>query len=370
VKHISLLIKPASSNCNMRCSYCFYFGDVEKRAVQSYGMMSRDTIETIVRTFLDRAEESCFFGFQGGEPMLAGLAFFQYVVELQQKYNHKGITITNALQTNGTLLDDTWAAFLAENKFLVGVSLDGYAGMQNLYRRDAKGNPTYDRVMRGISALKRSGAAFNILSVVTTQTAKHIREIYRFFMAEELVYQQYIPCIEPYGEHPDKRRYSLSPQEYARFLRELFDLWYRDRIAGRFVYNRYFENLAGILSGYAPESCDMNGICSLQYIFEADGGVYPCDFFMFDECRLGNINTDSLEAIDSRREQIRFIKRSAALAKRCGSCRWLSVCRGGCYRYRYGEQGLYYYCETMQAVLPYIVPKLMTLIPPNETPDS
>lgn len=350
----------------MRCDYCFYFDETVKRAVGSFGLMSRETIEAIVRKSMEHAEESCTFGFQGGEPMLAGLDFFKAVVELQQQYNKKNLTVANALQTNGTLIDDEWAAFLAENRFLVGVSLDGPAELHNLYRRDARGAGTFDRIMRGIGALKQSGAEFNILTVVTAQTARHIREIYSFFMAEGLVYQQYIPCMEPFGERPGGRGYSLSPKGYGRFLRELFDLWYRDRKAGRFVYNRYFENLAGILAGYAPESCDMNGVCSLQYTFEADGGVYPCDFYMFDEYRLGDINTDSMDALDERRREIRFIERSAKLPDGCRKCRWLFACRGGCYRYRYGRQGLYYYCEAMKEALPYIVPRLMELMKPEK----
>ena len=363
---INVLIKPASSNCNLRCGYCFYHDEADNRSTRSFGLMREETIEAIIKKSIDYASDSCTFGFQGGEPTLAGLDFFRHVVSLQKEYNTKELTISNAFQTNGILIDDEWASFFADNKFLVGVSLDGHESLHDLYRKDAQGKATFAKVMQGIEALKRNNIEFNILTVVTVQTAKHIKEVYAFFIKEGLVYQQYIPCLEPIGEKPGRQRYSLTPQLYARFLKDLFDVWYRDREEGRFVYNRYFENLAGILLGYRAESCDMNGVCSMQYSFEADGSVYPCDFYMLDGYCVGNINTESMEDINKNRELIGFIEESARLPEECINCRWLQICRNGCRRNRVlsglGEPGLNYFCDAYKEFFPYILPRMEKLL--------
>jgi len=366
---VNVLIKPASSSCNLRCGYCFYHDEEENRSKKSYGIMSEETLESIIRKALEYASGSCTFGFQGGEPLLAGLDFFKAAVELQKKHNTKKLAVHNALQTNGTLIDDEWAAFFAENKFLIGVSIDGFQDLHDLYRYDAKGDGTFKAVMRGIDALKRYKAEFNVLTVVTAQTAKNIKKAYSFFMKNGLVYQQYIPCLDPIGQKKGTERYSLTPELYARFLKDLFDVWYADRAEGKFVYNRYFENLAGILLGYNPESCDMYGICQAQYAIEADGSVYPCDFYMLDGFCIGNINRDSMEAINQNRIKSGFIQRSAYVPEQCKSCKWMPVCRNGCQRYRLGadspDAGLNYYCKAYKEFFTYAMERLIELVRPR-----
>lgn len=328
--------------------------------------MSDETIEAIVRRALEHATVRCSFGFQGGEPTLAGLDFFRRVVELQKKYNTRQIEIQNALQTNGVLLDDEWASFFAREKFLIGVSLDGYESLHNLHRKDAQGEGTFSRVMRGLEALKRNRVEFNILTVVTAQTARHAKEAYAFFLRNGLVYQQYIACLDPTGESGGAHSYSLTPELYAKFLKDLFDVWYQDRAQGKFVYNRYFENLAAILLGRPVESCDLNGTCSIQYAIEGDGSVYPCDFYMLDEYRIGNIHSDTLEEIDRNRDRIRFIQQSAVLPEQCKNCCWLRLCRGGCARNRrpdsLDQAGLNVFCQSYQAFFPYMLPRMLELL--------
>ncbi len=366
VPPINVLIKPSSSNCNLNCSYCFYHDEAKHRSTKSFGFMNADTIETIIERFLSYAEKSCTFGFQGGEPMLAGLDFFKRVVEREKRYNTNHLEVHNAIQTNGTLIDDAWAAFFTEHNFLVGVSLDGYESLHNLYRRDAQGNGTFSRVMQGIEALKRNKTEFNILTVVTAQTAKHIKEAYAFFMREGLNYQQYIPCIEPLGGSEGTQKHTLTPKLYARFIKDLFDVWYNDRVAGRFVYNRYFENLAALLLGYRPESCDMNGACSIQYAIEANGSVFPCDFYMLDGYCIGNCSIDSLELIDENRRQLGFVEASLQLPQQCRTCGWFRFCRGGCQRNRNPagmlNAGLNHFCESYREAFPYILPRLKELL--------
>lgn len=366
---INVLIKPASSSCNLRCGYCFYHDEAINRSQQSYGIMTGETLESIIKKSLAYASESCTFCFQGGEPTLAGLDFFKAAIDLQKKYNIKKLNINNALQTNGTLIDHKWAAFFAENKFLIGVSLDGHQSLNDLYRRDTKGGGTFEAVMRGIETLKHFKVEFNILTVVTAQTAKNIKKVYSFLMKNGLIYQQYIPCLDPIGQKMATQRYSLTPELYTRFLKDLFDVWYKDREEGNFVYNRYFENLAGILLGYKPESCDMNGICQVQYAIEADGSVYPCDFYMLDGFCIGNINTDSMESIDQNRIRSGFIQRSAYMPEQCKSCKWLPVCRNGCQRHRFDADspnpGLNYFCKAYQEFFPYAIERLINLISPK-----
>lgn len=362
---INLLLKPSSSNCNLRCDYCFYFDEASHRSATSFGFMSESTVDAITRKALAFSTERCEIGFQGGEPMLAGKKWFERFIASARANNVNGAKIGFSIQTNGTLIDDEWARFFAENGFLVGVSLDGPRKYHDSLRRDTRRKGTFDRVMKGLDALRRNGADFNILTVVTERTARNIEEIYRFFMDNGFVYQQYIPCLDPV-EASTRGSRSLSSPLYARFLKKLFDVWYEDRKAGKLVYNRYFENLAGLMLGLVPESCNMRGICSRQYAIEADGGVYPCDFYMMDDYKLGNICANSLEEIDARRLELGFIERSRELPGKCRSCRWYSLCHGGCYRERTlsggGTVPLNRYCDALRDFFAYAAPRLRALL--------
>lgn len=360
---LTVMIKPASGLCNMRCRYCFYADESARREVKSYGLMSAETQEAIVKRILDCAEESCLIAFQGGEPTLAGLDFFRRQIELEKKYNHGKVKIEHAIQTNGLLIDDEWAEFFKENAFLVGVSLDGRKQIHDMYRLDAEGKGTHSRVMQAIQRLKNHGVEFNILSVLTEQGARSVRSSYGFFARNGLVWQQYIPCLDPLGCVPGHTPYSLSREGFEQYLKSVFDCWYQDAVQGRLRYNRYFFNLLGLLLGQAPESCDMNGVCGIQYVVEADGSTYPCDFYMLDEWLLGNMVRDSFEVLDARREELKFIELSAEAMKSCTGCKWLGLCRGGCRRNREGAFGAplgeNFYCEAYKAFFEYAADKLL-----------
>lgn len=361
----NILMKPASGDCNLRCRYCFYHDEMCNRTHSSYGRMSLETLEQIISKAMAESEGQCTFGFQGGEPTLAGLPFFEHVVALQKKYSRPGLRVYNALQTNGTLLNEEWAAFLGENHFLVGLSLDGDESLHNLYRVDAAGRGTFSRVEAAAELLRRHQVEFNILTVVTAQTAKNIRRIYRYFQRKGFDYQQYIPCLDPLDAPRGGEKYSLTPELYGKFLVTLFDLWYEDRCAGRQVYNRYFENLLGICLGRQPEACGMLGHCGIQYAVEADGSVYPCDFYMLDGYCLGNFADHTLTEMDEKRREIRFLERSAEIAEECKRCPWFSLCRGGCRRDRVelsgGALGLNYFCPAFRVFFAHAAPKLAAL---------
>lgn len=346
---VSVLMKPASGMCNMKCEYCFYCDEMGKRTTESFGFMSEETLKNVIRKTMLRAQGSISYAYQGGEPTLRGIDFFKKAVAYQKQYNRHGISVNNALQTNGYLLDEEWCQFLKENQFLVGLSVDGTAEHHNALRRTKTGEDTFDRVCRSAKLMDRYGVDYNILTVVTLRIAENIEEIYREYERRGWRYQQYIACLDPLSEPQGKAAYSLTPEAYGSFLDKLFALWYRDYKKGREPYIRQFENYIGIAKGYPPEACDQRGVCGIQNVVEADGSVYPCDFYMLDEYLLGNFNTDRLDRIDERRREIGFVERSHLLDKVCADCKYYRLCRGGCQRNReYNEStGSYgnYFCR-------------------------
>lgn len=358
---ITVMLKPASSMCNMRCRYCFYADEAAKRETLSFGFMSRETLSGVLKNVLAYATGICHIAFQGGEPTLAGLDFFRDAVRYAEEYNVNQCQISFALQTNGLLIDQQWCEFLAENHFLVGVSLDGPKELHDLNRPDAAGKGTYNRVMHTVQLLRSYSVDTNILTVITSATARNFRKIYGFYDRNGLVYQQYIPCLDPLGEERGQHPWSLSPEHFEQYLKAAFDCWYKDAVSGKKKYHRYFDNLLLILDGQYPEACGMMGCCGRQYVVEADGSVYPCDFYMLDDYRLGNLRTDTIPAIDKRRDEMGFIRKSAVPDKECLDCRWESLCRGGCRRDRdYFERGIgkNYYCQAYKAFFAYAYPRL------------
>ena len=360
---ISFLIKPASGCCNMRCKYCFYADEQDNREIRSYGMMSKETMHAIVDKGLAFAERECTFAFQGGEPTLIGIDFFRDLIEyVAAQPNPRKLKFHFAIQTNGYVIDDEWAQFLAENHFLVGVSLDGTKEIHDRYRLDAAGKGTYNRVMEAICLLKKYQVDYNILTVVTAATTRNSQKIYNFFKKNGMGYQQYIECLDPIGEMPGGHEYSLTPEKYEVFLKGIFDAWYLDRKNGPYVYNRYFENLMMLLNGQTPESCNMRGTCGRQWVIEADGSTYPCDFYALDEWLLGNITTDSFEQMEKRQEELGFVRWSRQIHEDCRSCQWYELCRGGCRRNREpvteNSSGKNYFCSAYQGFFEYAYPRL------------
>ncbi len=351
MKSISVMIKPASGTCNMSCDYCFYCDEAQKRKQESYGFMSEETLKNVIRRTLPVAEESVCYAFQGGEPTLRGLAFFEKVTELQQKYNKNNVIIYNSLQTNGYAIDEDWCRFLKKNHFLVGISLDGIRTTHDRFRHTLAGGPTFQRVLKTIELFDRYGIEYNILTVVNRHVAAHIEEIYEFYKKKGWHYQQYIACMDPLQEAHGNTEYALRPEEYGQFLITLFRLWHRDYLRGQQPYIRQFENYAAILMGYLPEACEHRGVCSEQYVAEADGSVYPCDFYALESYQLGNFNTDRLEQLDAKRNEIGFITPSLQLTDNCRTCSYHHLCRGGCRRNRdLTEDGFYqnYFCRGYQ----------------------
>lgn len=360
---INFLIKPASSNCNLRCRYCFYTSIAENREIPSYGIMKEDTLEILVKKGLEYADHYCGFAFQGGEPTLAGLEFFQKFVALQKKYNTKKLKVQNSIQTNGMLIDEEWAKFLHDNNFLVGLSLDGTKEVHNLNRVGLNKDGTFNRVMRTVELFDKFKVEYNILYVVTSQSARYANKIYNFFKKKGFKYLQFINCLDPLNVEPGKEPYSLRPDDLERFLKITFDRWYEDFIKGDYVSIRYFDNLVFMLLGNRPEACSMTGVCSANCVVESDGGVYPCDFYVLDKWKLGNIKDGEIAEMISSETAKRFIKPSLYMPEECQKCEWVSLCRGGCRRerenFKEGNLEKNYYCSAYKGFFSYAYDRLV-----------
>ena len=309
--------------------------------------MSETTLKNMVRKFLLNAEGSCALALQGGEPTLWGLENFRKLIDYVNHYNRKNITIHYSLQTNGYHITPEWCQFLHDNHFLVGLSLDGTKEIHDRYRHGRDGNGSYDRVLSTIHLFDEYQVDYNILTVVHKDVAHNIKEIYQDYKSRGWKYLQFINCLDPLGEVRGQKEYSLLPEDYGQFLIDLFELWYEDLKRGEQPFIRQFENFIQILLGYLPESCEQRGTCGIQNVVEADGSVYPCDFYVLDDYYLGNINTDKVASIYARREELGFVERSKSHQPSCSSCPWYRLCKGGCYRSREGED-TNYFCSAYQ----------------------
>ena len=359
---VNLLIKPASSSCNLRCKYCFYHDEAENRTTPNYGMMKPELLEQLVKKSLEYADHTCSFAFQGGEPTLAGLSFYQKLIGFEEKYNGKRLKIFNAIQTNGMLITEEWARFLADNHFLVGISLDGPKEIHDANRTDARDEGSFNRVMKAIDLLNKFKAAYNVLLVVNARVARHADTVYNFYQKRGFQYLQFIPCLDPLNAAPGGNTYSLSAAKFAHFLKSFFDSWYRDILRGNRVSIRYFDDLAGIFMRRRPVTCGMAGECRCHLVVEADGSVYPCDFYVLDEWRLGNIMDQDLQSIQNSPAGRKFVEMSRTADPKCLECKWADLCLGGCRRDRepfIGDRpGLNRYCEAYSEFFAYAEKRL------------
>ena len=343
----AFLIKPASGACNMNCKYCFYADVTAVRKVKNYGFMGEELLEILIQKALTSVDEFVSFAFQGGEPTLVGLPFYQKVIELEKKHNKRGVKIFNSIQTNGYRLNREWADFFAKENFLVGISLDGPPDIHNRYRLDIKGAPTFNAVMNSARLFDECGVQYNILCVVNRLIAFNAKAVYDFFKENNFRYLQFIPCLD--GFDAKENEFSLSSKNYAHFLKTTFDLYLKDYFSGNYISVRNFDNYVSMLLGRQPESCDLNGVCSAYFVVEGDGSVYPCDFYVLDEYSIGNIAVHELQTMIDSSPARDFRKLSLHVDDKCRQCEVYPVCRGGCRRHREplieGHLRLNKYCE-------------------------
>ncbi len=329
----SLLIKPASADCNCACTYCFY---LDRAALYPHTIshrMNDEVLERLIASFMATAQPQYAFGWQGGEPTLMGLAFFERVVELQKRYGVQGSSVANGLQTNGLRIDQPFARHLARYRFLTGVSLDGPAEIHNRYRTLAGGGESHQGVMRGIRHLRECGAEFNILTLVSQANVSRAREVYRYLGEHGFMHQQYIPCDEV-DEQGRRLPFAISGEQWGDFLCELFDQWYAGDT--RRVSIRLFDAILSRLVDNQYAVCHMDRQCSHYFVVEYNGDVYPCDFFVEADLRLGSIMDSSWDSLRHSRIYREFSNRKKAWAAACESCPYAPFCHGDCPKNRRG----------------------------------
>ncbi|MGA2145486.1 MAG: anaerobic sulfatase maturase [Bryobacteraceae bacterium] len=347
----SLLIKPASAVCNLDCSYCFYL-DREADPYQALPgrRMTLETLERMVDTFLFYSYPASIFAFQGGEPTLAGPAFFESLVEFQKRYGRNGQSVSNAMQTNGILLDDAWCRIFKETQWLIGISLDGPEPAHDLYRVNKAGAGTWRKVIQGVDCLKKNGVEFNVLCVLSQANVGQPKELYRFFRALDIEHIQFIPLSE-FDGLGQPLPFTITPEQYGRFLCETFDLWWPDR---RRVRIRYFDNIAEALAGQKPGTCTMHETCDSYVVVEYNGDVYPCDFFVEEGWKLGNVNDDSWSEIARRQRRYQFAATKTIPHAECQVCEYQSICHGGCPKHRHDQRGQFsdldYFCSAYKMI--------------------
>ncbi|MCD7737391.1 MAG: SPASM domain-containing protein, partial [Lachnospiraceae bacterium] len=329
MKSLSLLVKPASGLCNMKCDYCFYREEMSQMKGFHQEIMSDAIMELLIQRACESADDYLQFTFQGGEPTLAGPDFYRRFTDRVKKIKKRRLQVSYSFQTNGILLDENWLSFFRENQVLVGLSFDGTAELHDRYRRNAKGGRTAGQVLAAWDLLQKEGIAANLLCVVTKQAARKPERVYRFMRKMGAEHLQFIPCMDFREACSVKQDLSPSAADYAYFLKGVFDLWYQEWTSGYYVSVRQFDDYICALSGRSPSTCSACGECGAYLVVENDGSVYPCDFYVEAERRLGNIADFSLEALRKGEKMKAFLSESAK-GSRCKKCRFYRLCKGGC----------------------------------------
>lgn len=371
-----VLAKPIGPICNLDCKYCFY---LEKEVLYPQAekwAMREEVLESYIRQYIEAHDTPTVnFAWQGGEPTLLGVDFFRKVVALEQRYAN-GKQITNGFQTNGVLLEDTWGAFLAENNFLVGLSVDGPRELHDAYRVDKGGRATFDRVMRGVSVLKQHKVEFNTLTTVHRANAEHPQAVYRFLKEQGSGYMQFIPIVERVASQktadglqlvsPDFEQaaqvapWSVEPRQFGRFLCTIFDEWVRADVGRYFV--QIFDESLQMWAGMESSLCVFRRRCGSALAVEHGGDLYSCDHFVYPENRLGNIMDSPLASMVASGAQQEFgAAKETTLPRYCRECEVRFACNGECPKHRFlktpdGEPGLNYLCAGYKMFFRYIDP--------------
>ena len=353
----NIMLKPAGSLCNLGCAYCYYldkadiYGGREPR-------MSGEMLETVIREYIAANDvPEVTFNWHGGEPLVLGLDFYRKAMDLERKYAD-GKTVFNTLQTNGTLLTPEWADFLRENRFLVGISIDGPRDIHDKYRKDKGGAGTFDKVVRGIGLLRAHGVEFNTMSTVNKVSEGRGLEVYRFLQSLGSRYMQFMPVVEhvkqhrivsPATEGARLAPWSVSSLGFGQFMCDIFDYWVRNDVGRTFVglFDATLANWCGVM----PGTCAYDRTCGGNSVIEHNGDLYPCDHFVYPQYRLGNIAETPIRSMMESSRQVKFgIDKRNSLPAKCFRCKYLHLCNGECPKHRFnrtesGETGLSALCE-------------------------
>ena len=357
-KPFVVMAKPVGSRCNMRCAYCYYLEKGKFSAHAKQSRMSFGLLEKLIRQTIEASDGTVSFTWHGGEPTLAGLDFYQKVVELEKKYLPRGWEVWNNIQTNGLLLNDAWCKFLRENRFDVGLSIDGAQWVHDKNRRDIGGNETYERTVRAVRRLQAAGIQPDLLCTVTSDAASDPLGVYRGLRKLGTGWVQFIPIIvreeggAPSSDSGELSPESVTPEGYGTFLCAVFDEWLTHDLGSLDV--QLFAEVARIWAGGEANLCWMAPTCGRVLIAEEDGAVYACDHFVDGEHRLGTLSGGRLDTLANSERQFVFgdAKRDALTAE-CKRCPYLSCCNGGCLKDRFGmsedgEPGQYLLCKGLK----------------------
>ncbi len=363
----NIMTKPIGPRCNLDCKYCYYLEKEKLFPAEKKFKMPDDVLEAYIRQTIESSLETGMpeinFAWQGGEPTMLGVDYFRNVVALQKKYAPANVKVTNAFQTNGTLLDDEWGIFFHENEFLVGLSIDGPKKIHNRYRIDRAGRPTFDAVMRGLEILQRCDVEHNVLTTVHRANSGKGKEIYRFLKGFGIDFIQFIPIAErSAGENLARAPqvdmdpgnsitpWSVAPRAYGKFLCDVFDTWFKSDIGKIFV--QFFDVQLGLWMGQQSGLCVFAETCGSGLAIEHDGSLYSCDHYVYPEFNLGNIaKTPLREMLWTDRQQEFGRNKQTSLTDQCQTCQYRFACNGGCPKQRFaisgtGEAGHNYFCES------------------------
>lgn len=382
-----VMTKPVGPICNLDCRYCFYLEKEKLFPATERFRLSDELLETYIRQYIEQQDTpEISFAWQGGEPTLLGVDYFRKVVELQRRYAG-GKRIQNSIQTNGTLLDDAWGAFLRSENFLVGLSVDGPRTLHDLYRVDKRKKPTFDAVMRGLKVLKKHAVEFNTLTVVNRKNSAKPLEVYGF-LKEEIgsTFIQFIPLVERRADQvahmagldlaaPPRAgegasaspvtTWSVEADAYGSFLVAVFDEWIRKDVGSVFV--QLFEVALGNWMALGGSLCVFSETCGRAVALEHNGDLFSCDHYVYPEYRLGNIASQSLGDMVNSAQQLKFgTDKRDTLPRYCRECAVRFACHGECPKHRFmkapdGEPGLNYLCPAYKRFFLHIDPSMRRL---------
>lgn len=331
MKPFSLLIKPASADCNLKCEYCFYLEKCHLYPSQKVHRMSLDVLDKMIYGYMQTSQPNYAFGWQGGEPTLMGVDFFKKATELQQKYGRMGASVSNGVQTNGTLIDDEMAEHFGKYKFLLGVSLDGPAEIHDFHRKTLGGEGSHSLVMKGIENLKKHNVEFNILVLVNSKNVTRAKEIYQYYMDHGFHYLQFIPCVE-LDQKNQPLPFSITGKQWGEFLCEIYDIWYKTDT--RKVSIRFFDSMMNLLVDNVRNICHIGRNCCQYFVVENTGDVYPCDFFVQEQLKLGNVKENTWQELQDSQKYKDFGKQKPIWNQKCNTCKFLHYCSGDCLKNR------------------------------------
>ena len=373
-KPLYVMLKPAGAHCNLACKYCYYLEKNNLYQNTPRHLMSDEMLEQFTREYIEaQTMPQVLFTWHGGEPLMRSIDFYKKALALQKKYAH-GKQIDNVIQTNGTLLTDEWCEFFAKNHWLVGISIDGPQEYHDHYRVTPAGKPSWEKVMQGISLLKKHRVEWNAMAVVNAYNAEHPLEFYHFFRDNGCQYLQFTPIVERLTEHEDGRTLasladdreipladaSVTPQQWGNFLCTIFDDWVRHDVGKTFV--EIFDCTLANWMGVLPGICAYSKECGHAGVMEHNGDVYSCDHFVFPEYKLGNIRDQSLiDMLYGEKQQVFSRLKHTSLPRQCKECDMEFACHGECPKNRfekdkYGEPGLNYLCQGYYQYYSHVAP--------------